>query len=234
MKYNHILFSAALVMMGSILVAQSNAQVLGFYIGVDSRSWATLQLGIEYPIQEESAKLRFDASIPVLLWGSGAGLDSFQLRLGAAGTVKPASDAPVCLVYEALFTGTFQSQVLGSFSGLGTVVSLKPLGTFGAFSIGPVVTWSKVWLTHISLSQSVKDSFSDSSSGFKPARGWYSWGTSELLAGVGAFLYVGREKDHMLFLGLGPRFTWESSAGLTEGFPIGEWPFWFEFGWKSR
>lgn len=234
MNKKHVSLSVAFMLMGGIsLYSQSRIQVPGLYLGVDARSWATLRLGIDYPIHEESAKLHFDASIPILLWGSGAGFDSFQLRLGAVGIIKPVSDMPVYLVYEALITGIFQSQVLGEFAGLGTVVSLKPFGEFGGFSIGPVLTWNKIWLTHIAVSQEVKDSFGDSSPGFKPAQGWYSLGASELLLGLGAAL-VDEAKGNTLFLGLGPRFAGKSLAGLTEGFPLGEWPFWLEFGWKRR
>ena len=234
MKNNPVLLSLVLWMLGGLsLFPESNAQAPSLYLGVDARSWCTVKLGIEYPIQDEKAKLHFDASVPVLQWGSGSGFDSFQLRFGVVGIVKPVSDMPVCLVYEGLLSSTVQSQVLGSFAGFGTVVSLKPLGTFGGFSIGPVFTWNKVWLTRLSLSQEVKNAFDDSSPSFKPAHGWYAWGASEILLGLGASLSFDKKRDNRIFLELGPRFTWKSLAGLTEGFPLGEWPFWLEFGWKK-
>lgn len=100
--------------------------------------------------------------------------------------------------------------------------------------IGPLVSWRANWLTHIRLSEELKEAFSDTDSDYQPAHGWYAIGSSELLLGLGISLKLGSQSSSSLSFAFGPRLTPGSLVGITEGFSIAEWPFWFECSWAAK
>lgn len=221
---------ALAVMATAGAIAQEQAMP-SLTVSIDSRSWATLNLGVEYPLIDERLRAVMSVSLPVLMYIQGSGVDNFQVGLGLVSDWRPVEGFPAFLNFTARVTGTSQRQALGDFFGLGTSFQLNPSWDFGSFSAGPLLSWHKVWLTHITLSREMRDAFDGSSEEYTPAEGWYALGVSELQFGVA--LRYDTVSAGSWFLGLGPRVSIGSLAEPLEGFPMGEWPFWLELGWQK-
>jgi len=203
-----------------------------FSLSVDARTWATVNLGMEYPLIDDQLKAALTVSVPVLMYVQGAGLDTIQVGLGLVSDWRPVAACAAGLRSSALLTGTYHSQALGDFFGIGTNVLVNPFWDFGTIDVGPIASWQRVWITHITLSADSRATFQGSASEFEPADGWYAWGASELR--LGGALRLATPDAGVWSLGLGPRLAPGSMVAPLEGFPMGEWPFWLQVGWEQR
>lgn len=95
-----------------ISVASSHAlpaqQTPCFSVGIDSRAWATLNIGIDYPLKSETLNLAANISIPVLLWLKDGDVDSFQLSVGVRGAYHALAELAARVDYQAMLTASFQ------------------------------------------------------------------------------------------------------------------------------
>ena len=234
MKRTILLSVAGLVLLFQPLHALTpdDSSLPSFSVSIDSRAWATLNMSLESPLLDEKLRAAVSVSVPILMYAQGSGLDTFQASVGFSSNWQMVQTIPLYLHLRIQLRGISQNQVLGEFFGMGTNLEMYPFWSFKSVTLGPIISWNKVWLTRIRLSQESIQAFEDSSQDFLPADGWYAWGVSELH--IGARIKVFFSKTGLGFLGLGQRVSLGSMAGFLEGFSLGEWPFWLELGWEQR